>query len=75
MDSTLNDQSGYNFSSDLSGVDVDVGDDQVDHGQAEHGAGEGHAVHQGVGYLNVNIYTIIHIPYMSLVRRIVIRHI
>ena len=38
---------------------MDVGDDQVDHGQAEHGAGEGHAVHQGVGYLNVNILMIL----------------
>ena len=35
----------------LSWVDVDVGDDEVDDGQTECGAGDRHPVHQGVGYL------------------------
>ena len=35
----------------LSWIDVDVGNDEVDDGQTECGAGDGHPVHQGVRYL------------------------
>ena len=48
------------LSAHLSGVDVDVGNDQVDDREAECATRDGHPVHQGVRYLkrSINVVTI-----------------